>query len=142
MSFSNISKTVQPRITKFYSDIHTDMFYSRTRYDIIIYFRSEAIGEKNSRKYRLRRLRVEFLETIQDGIMKLYMLIEDNRPHKFAGNDVTSCFLSAFIEVLKTAESAATDIALFALSRPTMQCCIKHCQRRLQIFRVKNIDHV
>ena len=60
-SSSNISKTVWPRIAKVYGDIHTDIVYSHTGYCFIIYFRSEVI-EENSRKYHLRRLRVEFLE--------------------------------------------------------------------------------
>ena len=41
--------------------------------------------------------------------MKFYTLIEDNRPHKPAGNDITSYFQSAFIEVRKTAENVASD---------------------------------
>ena len=51
-SSSNNSKTALPKITKFYTDIHTDIIYSPTEYDVITYFWSEAIG-KNSRKYRL-----------------------------------------------------------------------------------------
>ena len=64
---SNISKTVWARITKFYSHIHIDIVYSRAGYDVMIYFRSEVIGE-NSRIYRFLRLRVEFLDngSIQD----------------------------------------------------------------------------
>ena len=41
--------------------------------------------------------------------MKFYTLIEDNRPHKPAGNNVTSCFRSAFIDVRQLAENEATD---------------------------------
>ena len=41
-SSSNISKTVRPRIAKFYVNIHTDIVYSHTGYDVIIYFRSAA----------------------------------------------------------------------------------------------------
>ena len=44
-------------------DIHTDIVYSRTGYDVITYFRSEVRGA-NSQKYRLGRLRVEFLEIV------------------------------------------------------------------------------
>ena len=36
------------RRTKFYGDIHTDIVYIHTGYDIIIYFRSEVIGGKPS----------------------------------------------------------------------------------------------
>ena len=35
------------RITKFYVDIHVDIVYSDTGYDIIFYFRSEVIAKKN-----------------------------------------------------------------------------------------------
>ena len=49
------------RTTEFNMDIRTDIVYSRTKYDVIIYFWSEVIA-KNCRKYRLRRLRVEILE--------------------------------------------------------------------------------
>ena len=46
---------------------------------------------------------MEFIEN------DLYTLIEDSRSHKPAGNDVSSCFRSAFIEVRKTADIAASD---------------------------------
>ena len=39
---SNISKNVWPRITKFYGDIDTDIVYSHTGYDVIIYFQLAA----------------------------------------------------------------------------------------------------
>ena len=42
ISSSDISKTVWPRITKFYGDIHTDIVYIQTGYDVIICFRSAA----------------------------------------------------------------------------------------------------
>ena len=38
-----------------------------------------------------------------------FKLIEDNRPNEHVGNDVTNCFRSAFIEVRKTAENAASN---------------------------------
>ena len=46
---SNSSKTVWPKITTFYNDIHTDIVYSHTGYDVTIYFRLEVIGEKQSK---------------------------------------------------------------------------------------------
>ena len=46
ISSVNISKTLLRRITKFHSDIHTDIVYSRTGYDVIIYFWSEVIVKK------------------------------------------------------------------------------------------------
>ena len=49
ISSSNISKSVWPWITKFYTVIHTDIVYSYTGYDVIVYFRSEVIGEKQSK---------------------------------------------------------------------------------------------
>ena len=38
------SRMVCPRINKFYSDIHTDLLYISTVYDVTIYFRSEVIA--------------------------------------------------------------------------------------------------
>ena len=49
ISSSNISKTVWPTTTKFYSDIHNDIVYSHTGHDVIIYFLSEVIGDKQSK---------------------------------------------------------------------------------------------
>ena len=45
ISPSNISRTVCPRITKFYTDFHTDIVHSCTGYDLIIYFWLEVIGK-------------------------------------------------------------------------------------------------
>ena len=39
----------------------------------------------------------------------MYTVVGDIWPHKSAGYDVTSYFQSAFIEVRKTAENAASD---------------------------------
>ena len=68
ISSSNISRTVWPKITKFYMDNHTEIVYNRTIYDIIIYFRSE-VKRKNCRKYRLQWLWAQFLEngSSEDG---------------------------------------------------------------------------
>ena len=41
--------------------------------------------------------------------MRFETVVQDNRPNKFAGNNVTIYFRSAFIEVLKTSENAASD---------------------------------
>ena len=49
ISPSNILRTVWPRITIFYVDIHTDIVYSRTGYDVIISFRSEVTVKKRSK---------------------------------------------------------------------------------------------
>ena len=43
LSCSNISRTVWPRITTFYMDIHTDLLYSNNRYDVTNFFMSEVI---------------------------------------------------------------------------------------------------
>ena len=77
-----------------------------------------------------------FSRTVQISIMKFYAVIEDKRPHKPAGNDVTSCFQSAFIEVRKTAGNAASDG--FGCVTYNNAVCIMQCQ----ISRVKNIDNV
>ena len=42
-------------------DIHTDLIYNHTGYDVTIYFQSEVIAKK-CRKCRLRRLWLEFTE--------------------------------------------------------------------------------
>ena len=47
MSSSNISKTVGPRITKFYRDINTDIVYSHSGYDNIFHLRLEVVREKS-----------------------------------------------------------------------------------------------
>ena len=94
ISSSNISKTLWARITKFHRDIHTGIFYSPAGYYVIIYFRSEVIGE-SSRFYRLRQLLGEFLENGSSQDHEIYTLIEDKRPHKPARNGDTSSFRSA-----------------------------------------------
>ena len=59
----NISRIVWPRITKFYTDIHTDLLYSHTGHDVTSYFWSAFIEvQKNGQKCRLRQLWVEFLQ--------------------------------------------------------------------------------
>ena len=59
---SCISRTVCPRINKFYTTLHTRRVYKTTGYDVTDYFRSEAAPKKKRRKCRLRWLQVEFLE--------------------------------------------------------------------------------
>ena len=81
------------RITKFYTDIQTDIVYNRTGYDVIIYIQSEVIWKKLSKIHTASDgLGWTFLSTttVQDMIMNFYARIEDNRPHKSAGYDVTS----------------------------------------------------
>ena len=46
ISSSNISKPVWPRITKFYEDIHADIIYSQTGYDVIIF----SVGSKSHKR--------------------------------------------------------------------------------------------
>ena len=62
---SNISAIASPRITKFRMDLHADLIYNRTGYDIGSCFLSVALFmevRKNDWKCRLRRrFRVEFL---------------------------------------------------------------------------------
>ena len=46
LSGSNMSRTVRPRITIFYRDIHTDIVDSHTGHGITYYFRSEVKANK------------------------------------------------------------------------------------------------
>ena len=48
-----ISITIWPRITKFYTDIHTDRVYNSTGYDIINYFLSDVIYVQKRTKMTL-----------------------------------------------------------------------------------------
>ena len=42
------SAAVQPRINKFYTDIHGSLIHSHTRYGVISYFRLAFIGVENA----------------------------------------------------------------------------------------------
>ena len=46
---SYISRTLWPRITKFYANLHTRRVYNHTGYDVTNYFRSEATATKQSK---------------------------------------------------------------------------------------------
>ena len=60
---SNNSARVQPRTAKLCKGIHADLGYSRNGYDVTSYFRSAFVEvRKNGQKFRLRQLRVEFME--------------------------------------------------------------------------------
>ena len=61
----------------------------------IIFFRSKVIAKKKTKKYRLRWLRVEFLENSLSEDHEILQLIQDRRPHKPAWYDITNCFWSA-----------------------------------------------
>ena len=43
-----VSRMVRPRITKYYTYIHTDMVYSNNGYDVTDYLHSEVIAKKPS----------------------------------------------------------------------------------------------
>ena len=96
MRQSYISRTVCPRITKFYANLHIPR--STTTPDMTSLTTSSRVGsysEKNLRKCRLRRLRVEFLE---NGLSKDHQISHGCRGHwsqKPAGYDVTRYFQSA-----------------------------------------------
>ena len=49
---SNSSAAVQHRITKFYTDVHADLVYCCTGYNVVSYFRSAFL--KIRRKKRLK----------------------------------------------------------------------------------------
>ena len=106
------------------------------KYDLIIYFWSEVTAKKNCRKYRLRRLRVEFLENGLSTDHEIFILRADRGQYtsQTYRNDVTRFFRSAFIEFEKRSKMPHPT-ALFALSQ-------LQCQMRLQISRAKNIANV
>ena len=58
-----ISRTVGAINTKFYRHTQAELSYISTGYEITSCFRSEDTAKKR-RKYRLRRLQVEFLENV------------------------------------------------------------------------------
>ena len=70
-------------------DIHTDIVYSNTEYDVIIYVRSEVIGEKLS-KMPPPTASGGWNHGSSYKIIKFYILIEDKRPHKPAGNGIAA----------------------------------------------------
>ena len=57
-------RSLQPRINKIDTNIHTDVLNSHTEYDVNGYLLpvSSYRSSKNGRKCRLRRLRMEFVE--------------------------------------------------------------------------------
>ena len=91
---SNISKTVWPIITKFYEDTHTDIVISHTGYDVIIYFRSEVIGEKQSILYPPTVSGGNSRERLKVGSWNLTRLSRTSGFHKPARNGVTISFRS------------------------------------------------
>ena len=102
----------------------------RTENNITIFFRSKVIAKKLSKIPRVWN----FSRVVYARIRACYRLIGDNQPNKYDGNDATSCFRYAFIEVRIMPEYAAYDGFV----------CIKSnvASNRLQISRVKNIGNV
>ena len=47
VSVSNTPRTVWPRITKFYTDIHTDILCCCTEYDVTNYLWSKVVAKQN-----------------------------------------------------------------------------------------------
>ena len=105
VSGSFILRTVWPRITKFYVDIHSDSFYSHNGYNIISYFPSKVIKKKLFKMSPLMACHPISLERFKQGSPNLYWntLIRDNQPYKSAGYDVTCYFRSTFIEFRESA---------------------------------------
>ena len=92
---SHSSRTAWSRITKFYTDIRTESFYSHTRgCDITSYFRSEAIAKKTVENAASNGVISNFSITVFTKITKLYSYIGHNQPHKAAGYDLTGFFQS------------------------------------------------
>ena len=141
-SSSNISKTVLPRLTKFYRDINTDIVNSHTGYDVIIYFRSEVIGGKRSKIPTPS-------PTASGGISReRFKLIEDKQPYKPAGNGITSSFLlsAKCYQILQKSAQTGPKCRKRLVTRKWYEIwqtiSVLHREGRLQISRVKNIDRV
>ena len=104
VSCSNISITVRPRITKFYTDFLANLLFSHTWYDIPNSFRSirsEVMARKTVENVASYDFGWNFSGTFKVIIATFYPLVGDNRLRKPAGYDVTSYFRSPFIEVSK-----------------------------------------
>ena len=88
VSWSNISRTIWPRITQFYTDIHTIIQALRIRHHQLFSVGSycdktvENTADDDDFCWNFSR-------TVQTRNTKFYKLIGDNRPHKIAAYDVT-----------------------------------------------------
>ena len=88
-----LDETAWPRITRFYTNIHTDQLYSHTWYEVTGPFRSEVIAKKLSKMPPLRASGGIFRERFQQGASHFAHLSGTiNLPHKHAGYNVTSWF--------------------------------------------------
>ena len=85
---SHLSRTLWPRIIKFYVGTHTDLFYIHTRYDVTYCFRSEVLATKTIGIAA---------PTTSGGISQFYMVIADVLPHKPA-EYVTSLAVSSRLQ--------------------------------------------
>ena len=86
-----------------------DIVYSHTGYDVIIYFPSEVIAKQTVENTTFDGFGRNFLRTVRARITKFGIFLENNLPHNHAEYNITSSFWSAFIELRKTAENAASD---------------------------------
>ena len=134
---SNISRTVWPKITKFYTDIHTDVVYSQTGMTSLAASRRLRNPFKNCTNTRKTG------PARQSLIIRPLFILESP---KLAGTsmqtqskaipDVTSPAASS-MHLLKVEKlpQMPHPTALFASS-------LMQCQSRLQISRLKNIGNV
>ena len=65
-------------------DIHTEIVYSHTGYDVISYFRSEVMAKKTDENTASDGVGWNFSRTFKARITKLNILIDDNRLRKSA----------------------------------------------------------
>ena len=124
---SNISRTVWPRFTKFYMDIHTDILCGHTGYD------GRKLLQKLSKILFPTASGGISQERFKRGLPKLTHFSE-TVCHKPTGYNVTSCFRSALLKFEKWPKMSHPT-ALFALN-------LMNCQRCLQISCVENILNV
>ena len=75
-------------------DIHTDIATVHTGYNVIMYLRSKLLRKTVDNKAS-DGFGWNFWRTVLIRNTKFYTLIEDYRPNKYVGNDVTSYFQSA-----------------------------------------------
>ena len=61
-------------------DIHTDLLYSHTAYNITVYPGRKLWRKKTVKKYHLRWLRVKFLENWLAKTSKFCRFMRDNQP--------------------------------------------------------------
>ena len=110
MRKSYISGTVQPRITKFYTILHTHRVDNHTGYDVTICFRSEVIDVR-------KRADNDASDGFNPESPKLAHYIHTDILIKHTEYYVTDYFRLAVIEVQKRAKMPNLTASLMYISR-------------------------